>query len=102
MIPHKQAYPANPEEAETLAISALGHIAADPQMLGRFLNATGLDAATLRAAAAEPGFMSAVTGFLMNNEPALLAFTANEGLRPEAVSRAHALLTSNEATGWND
>ena len=94
MIPQKQGHPANREDAESVAITALGHIAADPQLLGRFLAATGIEASTLRAAASEPGFLSAVTGFLMGNEPALLAFTANEGLRPEAIARAHTLLTS--------
>ena len=102
MIPQKRIYPANREDAETIAVSALGHIAADPQLLGRFLAATGIEAATLRSAAAEPGFLAAVTGFLMTNESVLLAFTANEGLHPETVTRAHALLTSPEAMNGHD
>ena len=38
------------EAAETVAIQALGHIAADPQQLGRFLAETGLGPETLAEA----------------------------------------------------
>lgn len=85
-------YPANIDEAEALAISALGYLAANPELLERFLAQSGIGPQTLRNAAGEPGFLGAVTGYLMVNEPVLLAFAANDGLHAEAVARAHALL----------
>lgn len=100
MHTHTGTYPANAEEAEALAITALGFIAADPELLGRFLTASGIGPETLRSAAREPGFLRAVTGYLMANEPALLAFTANNGLKPEAVVRADAHL--NGGHGYSD
>ena len=42
------------EEAETIAVSALAFIAADGELLPRFLSLTGIEAHQIRAAAAEP------------------------------------------------
>ncbi|MCB1473982.1 MAG: DUF3572 domain-containing protein [Rhodobiaceae bacterium] len=92
-----------PEDAQALAIDALGFIAADAELLERFLSTCGIGPQTLRAAAGEPGFLGAVTGYLMANESVLLAFTANAGLPADAVGRAHALLTSDAGAangGW--
>ena len=93
---HHSRYPANKDEAEALAVTALSAIAADPQLLSRFLALTGLEPQTLRHAAGEPGFLTSVTNFLMTDESTLVAFAANEGLRPEAVARAHAFLSGPE------
>ncbi len=83
-------------EAEQLALTALGHIAADPDLLGRFLADTGIGPETLRQAASEPGFLAAVTGHLMANDAVMLAFAANHGVTPEDIVRAHAALSSGE------
>jgi len=80
------------EAAESLAISALSFLAADPDRLGRFLSLSGLTPETLRAAAAEPGFLGAVLDYLCSDESLLLAFAANSDHEAEAVIEAHALL----------
>ncbi|RUW15980.1 DUF3572 family protein, partial [Mesorhizobium sp. M1A.F.Ca.IN.020.06.1.1] len=41
------------EEAETLAVRALGFVAGDPELLPRFLAITGIEARSIRHAAAE-------------------------------------------------
>ncbi|MCA0425243.1 MAG: DUF3572 domain-containing protein [Proteobacteria bacterium] len=84
-------------DPDTIAIRALGFIASDPERLGRFLAATGIGPETLRSAAAEPRFLAAVIDFLSEDEGAILAFSANEGLAPEAVTFAREALAGRSA-----
>lgn len=80
------------QAAEAVAVQALGFLAAEPDRLERFLALAGIDAGAIRDAAGQPGFLAAVMDYLMSDEPLLLAFAANENLKPEAVVRAaHAL-----------
>ena len=46
------------EDAEAIAISALRFIAADTELLPRFLAITGIEASSIRRAASEPGFLA--------------------------------------------
>jgi Protein of unknown function (DUF3572) len=80
------------EEAETIAIAALGFLASDPDRLGRFLAMTGLGPENLRAAASDPGFLGQVLAHVAEDESLLLAFAANSGERPERVGAAHITL----------
>ena len=85
---------------DMLAIEALGFIAADDQLMSRFLSLTGLDVADLRAAAAEPGFLVAVLDFLAGHEPDLVAFVETAGVTPEAVVRARHALAGPDTAGY--
>lgn len=80
------------ESAETLAISALSWIAADPTTLDRFLGLSGLSPQTLRAAAAAPGFLAGVLDFLAADEHLLVVFAAESGCDPAEVGRARQAL----------
>ena len=82
-------------DPETTAIAALTFIAGDPERLVRFLSATGLTPQTLRAAASEPQFYGQVLDHVASDEALLLAFAANEGLRPEAVADAYRVLNAS-------
>lgn len=75
-------------DPDEIAIAALGFIAGDAERLARFLALTGLGPGTLRAAATEPAFLARVLDFLAEDDSALIAFAANQGLAPEAVMRA--------------
>lgn len=83
---------ASNDQAEALAIAALGYLASDPERLEPFLSLTGLDPANLRAAAASPGFLAGVLDHLCGNESLLLAFAANCGHDPADIARAQARL----------
>ena len=86
---------------DLLAIEALAFVAADDQLMSRFLALTGLDVADLRAAAAEPGFLVAVLDFLGGHEPDLVAFAEAAGATPEEVVRArHALAGPSDRAGY--
>jgi hypothetical protein len=75
-------------QAEEIAISALGFVAADAELLTRFLALTGIEPQEIRAAANEPGFLAGVLHFIAAHEPTLLDFATATGLKPEAVLEA--------------
>ncbi|KPL51045.1 DUF3572 domain-containing protein [Prosthecomicrobium hirschii] len=79
----------NHDEAEGIAIAALGFLAERPEHLGRFLAESGIGPETLRVAATDPGFLAGILDFLMNDESLLLEFTENRRLRPLMVAAAH-------------
>lgn len=76
------------ESADAIAIQALGFIAADPELLPRFLALTGIEAAAIRQAAREPGFLAGVLQFILAHEPTLIRFSENSGIAPATVSGA--------------
>ena len=80
------------ETGETLAVAALGYLAAEPERLGRFLGLSGLGPGNLRAAAADPQFLAAVLDYVIADEPLLVAFAGAEGHAPEAVVAARQAL----------
>jgi hypothetical protein len=80
------------DEAETLALRALGFLAADIERLGGFLAQTGLDPASIRGLVRERGFHAAVLDHLAQDESLLVAFATNEGLDPSIVMRARDLV----------
>jgi hypothetical protein len=75
-----------PENAETIAVSALAFIASDPELLPRFLSMTGIEANAIRAAASEPGFLGGVMQFIVAHEPTLLRFSEESGIPPETIA----------------
>lgn len=85
------------EEAEAVAVSALGFVAADPELLPRFLAVTGIEASAIREAAREPGFLAGVLQFILAHEPTLLRFAEETGTPPASVGKAmRALPTGND------
>jgi hypothetical protein len=80
------------EDAESIAIRALGFLAGDDSHMERFLALTGIGPGDIRAAASEPGFLAAVLDHVASDESLLLAFAANAGLAPGAVATAKAAL----------
>ena len=76
------------QAAEELAVAALGFVAADPELLPRFLALSGIDAGEIRRAAAEPGFLAGVLEFILAHEPTLDAFCATTGAEHARVPAA--------------
>lgn len=74
--------------AETVALQALGFIAADDVELGRFLGLSGLSIDALRSSASAPGTMRAVMEYVMGHEPTAKAFAESQGYRPEHLAAA--------------
>jgi hypothetical protein len=82
--------PQSRETAEILAIQALAFIAEEPDRLGAFLAATGLEAAAIRNAAREPGFLAGVLEHMLSDESLLLAFADSARIDPASIARARA------------
>jgi Protein of unknown function (DUF3572) len=83
----KPAYSAR-DVAETVAISALSYLTADPEKLGRFLVETGLGPQNLRKAAEEPHFLAAVLDFMLRDDKLTVEFAKAHSLKPETVAAA--------------
>ena len=74
------------EEAEILAINALGFLASDGERLQRFMDLSGLDVAAIRASAANPAFLGGILDHLLGDESLLLIFAEEQQIRPERVA----------------
>jgi hypothetical protein len=81
------------EAAENVAIQVLGYLAADPERLERFLALSGLDIASIRSAAANPGFLAGVLDHIAGDESLMIACAADLGLPPADLERARATLS---------
>jgi hypothetical protein len=88
------------EAAELLGLQALGWIAAQPDLAGGFLAATGASAEELRARAADPEFLGFVLDFLLSDEAALLAFAREAGIAPDRPLRARVALPGGALPHW--
>ncbi|WP_244574472.1 DUF3572 domain-containing protein [Cohaesibacter sp. ES.047] len=80
------------EEAEALAIDALGFLSSDVELMGRFLALSGLDPSDLHQVAAEPSFLAAILDFMLVDDALVLAFASNKGIAPEDIAAAKARL----------
>src|SRR5258705_7495156 len=86
-----------PEQAETLAINALGYLAESPGALERLMEQSGLDAASIRRRASELDFLAAVLEFLMSNDELLVDFCHGTQTEPQAVQPASRSLWGTSA-----
>jgi uncharacterized protein DUF3572 len=84
------------EAAEALAIQALNFLATEPERLSRFLALSGLAPESIRAAAAESGFLAGVLAHLGEDETLLVAFAAEAGVKPAAVDLARRTLAGGD------
>ncbi|MCB1417964.1 MAG: DUF3572 domain-containing protein [Notoacmeibacter sp.] len=84
------------EEAEAIAVTALGFIAGNEKLLPRFLSLTGIEASAIRQAARQPGFMAGVLDFICAHEPTLMEFSEKSGVKPERVAQARAALPGGD------
>jgi uncharacterized protein DUF3572 len=84
------------EAAEALAIQALNFMAKEPARFERFLALSGLDAGSIRAAAAESGFLAGVLAHLATDEKLLVAFAADADVAPAEVDRARRTLAGSD------
>jgi len=87
------------EEAAALGVAALQFLADDPERLERFLSLSGLGPHNLRKAATEPTFLGAVLNHVAGDEKLLIAFAADQNVRPEVVMNAREVLVGR-APDW--
>lgn len=88
------------DDAEFLAIRALGHIAGDDDLLGDFLSLSGLSPDELRERAGEPETLGGILDFMLADEARLLAFCEAADLKPDLPARARMALPGGERVEW--
>lgn len=88
------------DQAELVAIQALGHIAGDDELLCAFLDITGLSPTDLRRRGGDREILGGVLDFILMDEARLLAFCDAAGLKPEIPGRARKLLPGGEEVHW--
>lgn len=79
---------AGSDQAEHTAVAILGWLASEPEMLGRFLALSGIQAMQLRDAVNDPGFLAGMIDFLVSHEPTLLSFCEATDTAPQTVEAA--------------
>ncbi len=92
--------PLTAEMAQTIALQALAHIAADEDRLAGFMAQTGLATEELKQRATEPAFLGGVLDFLMSDENALIAFCAQKDMAPDLPGLARRSLPGGEDVHW--
>jgi len=90
----------NADQAELIAIQALGHIAAEEDLLFAFVDLTGLSPNDLRARAGEPEILGGILDFILMDDQRLIAFCEVANLRPEMPAVARKLLPGGEEVHW--
>lgn len=93
-------HPLTTDQAELLAIRALGWIAGQPDLSGTFLGSTGAATTDLRDRAGDPEFLGFVLDFLLGDEAALLAFCEDNAVASDSPMRARAALPGGDLPNW--
>jgi hypothetical protein len=81
-----------PESAKDIATRVLARLVGEPEALGRFLAVAGLGPQNLRAAAAEPGFLTGVLDFVLADEALLLTLSERLDLPPQRIGETRDVL----------
>ncbi len=81
-----------PEQAEILAIQALGYLVGSEEERQRLMMATGMDFEALKQSALSRAGLAGVLDYICQDESILLGFCEAAKIQPEAPMRAlHAL-----------
>lgn len=88
------------ENAETLALKALGWLVGNEDLLPVFLGASGATEADLRARTSDPAFLGAVLDFLMLDDAWVVAFCDAHGVAYESPMMARAALPGGAQMHW--
>lgn len=75
-------------QAETLALGALGWALSEPARAQRLLSLTGLTPEDLRGRIGDPSLLAAALGFLESHEPDLIAAAEALGVPPAELVEA--------------
>lgn len=88
------------DDARIVAIRALGWLAADDELFGAFLGASGASAADVRAQADDPALLLSVLDFVLQSDEWVTGCAAAAGERPDALGLARAVLGGRDQMHW--
>lgn len=76
------------QDADIIALQALGWVLQDQDRAERLLALTGLDPRELRSGLEDPAMLASLLGFLANHEPDLIACAEAIGIAPADLAAA--------------
>ncbi len=88
------------DRAEEIGARALAWLAADPELLGVFMGASGLSPDDLRSTAGGADLPGAVLDFLLMDDAWVVGFCDAEGLAYEVPMQARMALPGGAQTHW--
>jgi hypothetical protein len=92
-MPHSTPKPTMmPEDADTIALKALGFVAGNAEYMSRFLALTGMTPEQLKERPDDPAVLGGVLDFLLQHESVLTAFAEDAELAPDQVAAARRAL----------
>lgn len=89
-----------PEQAETIALQALGWLVGNDEICPMFLGATGTSTDELRARAGDADFQASVLQFVTMDDAWVVAFCDSVGLAYDLPLRAMHALPGAEQVHW--
>jgi len=90
----------SPERAETIALQALGWLAANDDLCPTFLGASGASLQDMRDRVNDPQFLGSVLEFLTMNDDWIISFCDSAGLSYDMPLRARYALPGAEQVEW--
>jgi hypothetical protein len=90
----------NAEQAETVALQALGWVLSDEDRTLMFMGMTGADLGSLRQRAGDADVLCSVMDFVLSDDRMVLEFAASAGLAADAVPMARYALPGGEQVHW--
>ena len=88
------------EEAKVIALQALSYLVAEEDVLQRFMDLSGVDAADIRQRADDVEMLAGVLDFFLGFEPQLLQMCEATGLAADAPVRARRRLFGGQFEEW--
>lgn len=90
----------NNDDARIIALQVLAWLAADDDLFGTFLGASGADIASVRAAADSPVLLAGVLDFVLQQDDWVLACANGIGVVPQMLVNARAVLGGRDQMHW--
>ncbi|MEO0486578.1 MAG: DUF3572 domain-containing protein [Pseudomonadota bacterium] len=90
----------NVNHAETVALTSLGWLASNDDLLPVFLSSTGASLADLRSRVSDAEFLGSVLDFLLMDDAWVIALCDAQGWRYSDLAEARAALPGGGQVNW--
>ena len=92
--------PLSPDLAETLALTALGWLVSNDELLPVFLGSTGASIGDVRNRAGDRDFLASVLDFLVLDDSWVMAFCDANSIAYDHPAQARAVLSGGGDVNW--